>query len=270
MTQELANKVAIVTGGSRGIGRGVAARLGRAGAAVVISARGAEALQAAVDELRRDGIEAAGLPADLGANADCERLVAFAAERYGGVDILVNNAGIGSFGSAEQVAEERWREVMAINVDGVLFMSKHAIPKMRARGGGAIVNIASVHSFATIGERIGYVTSKTAVLGLTRGMALNHGKDGIRVNAVCPGPILTPLLRKSWAGMFPDRDADEVLAEQGRRLPLGRLGRPEDIAEAVLFLSSPRSAWITGTDLKVDGGLLSMLALMPPPSTPAS
>ena len=148
-------------------------------------------------------------------------------------------------------------------------MSKHVIPWMRSRDGGAIVNIASVHSFATLGERIAYVTSKTAILGLTRGMALNHGKDGIRVNAVCPGPILTPLLRKSWAAMFPDRDADEVLAEQGRKLPLGRLGRPEDVAEAVAFLAGPRSAWITGADLKVDGGLLSMLALTPPPTMPA-
>ncbi|HMU52354.1 MAG TPA: glucose 1-dehydrogenase [Geminicoccaceae bacterium] len=270
MMRELEGKVAIVTGGSRGIGRAVAARLAGAGAAVVVSARGAEALAAEVDAMRRDGAEVAGLAADVGGNAACERLVAFAAERYGGVDILVNNAGMGGFGSAERVEEERWREVLAVNLDGVLFMSKHAIPRMRQRGGGSIVNIGSVHSFATIGERIGYVTTKTAVLGLTRGMALNHGKDGIRVNAVCPGPILTPLLRKSWGLMFPERDADEVLAEQGSKLPLGRLGRPEDIAEAVLFLAGPRSAWITGTDLKVDGGLLSMLALMPPPPMPAS
>ncbi len=270
MSRELDGKVAIVTGGSRGIGRAVAACLGKAGAAVVVSARGAEELERVVDELRREGAEAAACAADVGDNAACERLVAFAAERYGGVDILVNNAGIGSFGSAEHVSEERWREILAINLDGVMFMSKHAIPRMRARGGGAIVNIGSVHSFATLGERIGYVTTKTAVLGLTRGMALNHGKDGIRVNAVCPGPILTPLLRKSWGLMFPERDADEVLAEQGGKLPLGRLGRPEDIAEAVLFLAGPRSAWITGTDLKVDGGLLSMLALIPPPAMPAS
>ena len=270
MTSELDGKIAIVTGGSRGIGRAVVACLGRAGASVVVSARGAEELEHVVDELRRDGIEAAACAADVGDNAACERLVAFAADRYGGVDILVNNAGIGSFGSAEHVSEERWREILAINLDGVMFMSKHAIPRMRARGGGAIVNIGSVHSFATLGERIGYVTTKTAVLGLTRGMALNHGKDGIRVNAVCPGPILTPLLRKSWGLMFPERDADEVLAEQGGKLPLGRLGRPEDIAEAVLFLAGPRSAWITGTDLKVDGGLLSMLALIPPPAMPAS
>lgn len=270
MTRELDGKVAIVTGGSRGIGRAVAARLGQAGAAVVISARGADELERVAAALRSEGIEAAACAADLGDSAACGRLVGFTAERYGGVDILVNNAGIGSFGSAEQVSEERWREVMAINLDGVLFMSKHAIPRMRRRGGGAIVNVASVHSFATLGERIGYVTSKTAVLGMTRGMALNHGKDGIRVNAVCPGPILTPLLRKSWGLMFPERDADEVLAEQGGKLPLGRLGRPEDIAEAVLFLAGPRSAWITGTDLKVDGGLLSMLALIPPPPMPAS
>jgi NAD(P)-dependent dehydrogenase (short-subunit alcohol dehydrogenase family) len=99
-------------------------------------------------------------------------------------------------------------------------------------------------------------------------MALNHGQDGIRVNAVCPGPILTPLLRKSWAAMFPDGDADEILAEQGRKLPLGRLGQPEDVAEAVAFLVGPSARWITGADLKVDGGLLTMLALTPPPVLP--
>jgi NAD(P)-dependent dehydrogenase (short-subunit alcohol dehydrogenase family) len=146
----------------------------------------------------------------------------------------------------------------------VFLAAKYAIPAMRQRGGGAIVNIASVHSFATIGPRISYVTSKTALLGMTRGMALNHAADGIRVNAVCPGPIETPMLRDSWARMFPGKPIDAVLATQGTKLPLGRLGRPEDIAEAVAFLASERAAFITGADLKVDGGLLALLALTPP------
>ena len=154
---------------------------------------------------------------------------------------------------------------MAINLDAVMLGAKHGIPEMKKRGGGAIVVVASVHSFATLGERLAYVTTKTALLGMTRGMALNHGPDGIRVNAVCPGPIDTPLLRKSWETMFPDRDGDSVLTEQAGRLPLGRLGQPDDIAEAIAFLAGPRSAWITGADLKVDGGLLAMLAMTPPP-----
>ena len=213
-------------------------------------------MDSAVERLRAKGLEVDGRPADVASGEAMAGLVAFTVERFGGLDILVNNAGVGTFGSVVATSEEDWRAAMGINLDGVFNASKHAIPRMRERGGGAIVNIASVHSFATLGERIAYVTSKTALLGMTRGMALNHAAEGIRVNVVCPGPIDTPMLRRSWETMFPDADGAAVLAEQGKKLPLGRLGRPEDIAEAVAFLVGPRSAWITGIDIKVDGGLL--------------
>jgi NAD(P)-dependent dehydrogenase (short-subunit alcohol dehydrogenase family) len=264
---EFAGKVALVTGGATGIGKATALRLASGGAQVVICGRRAEAVQATVAEALSAGLELAGRPADVTVGADMAGLVGFTVERFGGLDILVNNAGVGTFGSVVDMAEADWRAAMAINLDGVFLASKHAIPAMRRRGGGAIVNVASVHSFATIGPRIAYVTSKTALLGMTRGMALNHAADGIRVNAVCPGPIETPMLRDSWARMFPGRSADETLAAQGRKLPLGRIGRPEDIAEAIAFLASARAAFITGTDLKVDGGLLALLALTPPEIT---
>jgi NAD(P)-dependent dehydrogenase (short-subunit alcohol dehydrogenase family) len=264
---EFAGKVGLVTGGATGIGKATAFRLARGGAQVVVCGRRAEVVEAAVAEGTEAGLELAGRQADVTVGAEMERLVAFTVERWGGLDILVNNAGVGTFGSVVEMSEEDWRASMAINLDGVFLAAKHAIPEMRRRGGGAIVNVASVHSFATIGPRISYVTSKTALLGMTRGMALNHAADGIRVNAVCPGPIETPMLRDSWARMFPGRSPDEVLAAQGRKLPLGRLGRPEDIAEAIAFLASERAAFITGADLKVDGGLLALLALTPPEIT---
>ncbi len=267
---ELAGKVALVTGGATGIGLATVALLAEQGASVVLCARTATTVEATVEHLRAKGLEVDGRPADVASGEAMAGLVAFTVERFGGLDILVNNAGVGTFGSVVATSEEDWRAAMGINLDGVFHASKHAIPRMRERGGGAIVNIASVHSFATLGERIAYVTSKTALLGMTRGMALNHAAEGIRVNVVCPGPIDTPMLRRSWETMFPDADGAAVLAEQGKKLPLGRLGRPEDIAEAVAFLVGPRSAWITGIDIKVDGGLLAMLALTPPTAPPGS
>lgn len=266
-TGEFAGKVAIVTGATRGIGKAAAWRLARDGASVAICARDPGAVKETVAEAKAAGLAIDGLPLDLARTESAAEMNDFAVQRFGGLDILVANAGIGTFGSAVDVSEEAWRQVMAINLDAVMFGVKHAVPEMKKRGCGSIVLIASVHSFATLGERIAYVTSKTALLGMTRGMALNHGRDGIRVNAVCPGPIDTPLLRMSWDTMFPEQGGAAMLAAQAEKLPAGRLGKPEDIAEAIAFFAGPRSAWITGTDLKVDGGLLAQLAMIPPPAS---
>jgi NAD(P)-dependent dehydrogenase (short-subunit alcohol dehydrogenase family) len=261
---EFAGKVAVVTAGTTGIGKGCALRLAEGGACVVVSSRSEANVEAAVAEARGRGLEVDGMAADAGRSADVQGLIAFTIRRFGGVDILVNNAGIGTFGSVVDMAEDDWHAALATNLDSVFFASKYAIPAMKARAGGAIVNISSVHGLATMGPRIAYTTTKTAILGMTRAMALNHAADGILVNAVCPGPTETPMLHRSWTTMFLDTPSSKTLAAQGKKLPLGRIGQPADIAEAVAFLASDRAAFITGTHLPVDGGLLAMLALTPP------
>lgn len=265
--QDFAGKVAVVTAGTTGIGKGCALRFAEGGARVVVCSRSEANVETAVAEARERGLELEGLTADAGRSADVQELVAFTIRRFGGVDILVNNAGIGTFGTVVEMSEDDWHAALATNLDSVFLASKYAIPAMKERGGGAIVNISSVHGLATLGPRIAYTTTKTAILGMTRAMALNHAADGIRVNAVCPGPTETPMLHSSWATMFPGKPSSETLAAQGRKLPIGRIGQPADVAEAVAFLASDRAAFITGTHLPVDGGLLAMLSMTPPEIT---
>ncbi len=235
----LAGKVAIVTGAAAGIGEAIAARLAAAGATVF-----AADIDPAVAHRPN------GVVADVSVDADMRRLMAHVA---GGLDILVNNAGIGCRGTAETLSEAEWSRTIDVNLKGMFLAVKHAIPYLRARR-GCIVNVASIHAYLTRGERVAYVASKAGVVGMTRAMALNHGRDGIRVNSVSPGPIETPELRESWGRAFPDRTVDDTLAELGAALPSGRIGRVEDVAELVAFLAGPRAGFVNGTDILIDGG----------------
>ncbi len=261
---EFSGKVAIVTGGALGIGRAAAQRLAQDDASVVICSDRRDQVEQAADELRSGELEVQVLRADVTSSVDMERLVSFAAYAYGGVDVLVNSAGVQRYGTVVETEEEVWDEVLDVNLKGIYLASKHAIPQMRERGGGAIVNLSSVQAFASQKGVAAYTASKGAINALTRAMALDHAQENIRVNAVCPASVDTPMLR--WAAdLFKgDKSVGETVEDWGRMHPLGRVARPEEVAEVIAFLASPRASFVTGGDYKVDGGMLAALGVRLP------
>jgi NAD(P)-dependent dehydrogenase (short-subunit alcohol dehydrogenase family) len=258
---DFTGKVAIVVGGATGIGRAAARRLAAGGARVAIGDVSGE-LEVTVADLRAEGLEVAGRRADATSAADVEGLVAFTKEIYGGVDILVNSAGIQAYGTAPDTDEATWDRTLAINLKGQFLAAKFAIPLMRARGGGAIVNVSSVQGLAAQRSVVAYAASKGGVLAMTRAMAVDHAAEGIRVNAVCPGSVDTPMLRAAAEAFKGSKDAGEVVAEWGRTHPLGRVGLPEEVAELIAFLASDRAAFVTGAEYKIDGGLTAGLSVV--------
>jgi NAD(P)-dependent dehydrogenase (short-subunit alcohol dehydrogenase family) len=262
--REFASKVAIVAGGSLGIGRAAARRLATGGASVVICGRRDDAVKATVAEFQHVGLTVAGIPADISKSADAEKVVAFAVEHFGGVDILVNSAGIQRYGTVVDTDEATWDEVFDTNVKGMYLMAHCAIPEMQKRGGGVIVNVSSVQAFASQKSVAAYTATKGAINALTRAMSLDHADEHIRVVAVCPGSIDTPMLRYAadiWKG---DQTSDDMVEAWGKMHPLGRVGTPEDVAELIAFLASDRASFITGGEYKIDGGLLSAIAVVLP------
>ena len=243
----LDDKVALVTGAAKGIGAGIAKRFAEAGAAVVlfdIDGSGAKSLAARLGR-------AVAVEGDVANEDHVKRAVATAAAAFGRLDVLVNNAGIEVAGLIPDYSEQQWDRQMGVNLKGAFLFAKHAILQMRGRG-GAIVNISSVHAFVSYPGNAAYDASKAGLNALTRALALDHGKDGIRVNAICPGYIDTPMMEE-WLATVPDRDQTmrDVLAVH----PLGRIGTPRDIADAALFLASDAASFITGTCLVVDGAM---------------
>jgi len=258
--REFEGRVAIVTGGAAGIGLATVERLAAGGAAVVIGDVG-EGLAQKESELREAGLQVRARRADVRSSADLEGLATFAADLYGGVDILVCSAGIQRYGTAVDTPEETWDEVLGVNLKGQFLAAKHTIPLMRRRGGGAIVNVASVQGLATQPKVAAYTASKGGVLALTRAMAIDHAPDHIRVNAVCPGSVDTPMLR--WAAdLFRgDLSPESQVAEWGRMHPLGRVAKPEEVAEVIAFLASDRASFVSGAQFVIDGGLLARLSV---------
>jgi NAD(P)-dependent dehydrogenase (short-subunit alcohol dehydrogenase family) len=247
----LEGKVAIVTGGGaagEGIGNGRAAAilLAKAGARVIVVDRAGDLAKRTVDMIHEVGGEAVAHEADVTRSADCQAVVDLALTRFGRLDLLDNNVGIGSRGSVVDESEETWRRVMQVNVDSMFLMSKHAIPAMRRAGGGAIVNVSSISALRPRGLTT-YSVSKGAVIALSRAMAVDHGRDGIRVNCVAPGPVYTPMV---YAHGMPEpvrarrRDASALRVE----------GTGWDIGHAVRFLLSDYARYISGHVLVVDGG----------------
>lgn len=253
-------RTAVVTGAAAGIGGGVADLLVGLGATVVGIDRDAAALDAAVRRHAGGPGRLVPLAADVsdpGALDDAARRVR---ADVGTPCAVVCAAGVQRYGAVDETDPATYDEVMAVNVGGAFHTCRAMIPLVRENGGGAVVLVSSAQAYATQTGVAAYTASKTALLGLARAMAVDHAADGIRVNSVSPGSIDTPMLR--WAaGLFAgDRDADDVVAEWGRAHPLGRVGTPREVAEVVEFLLSDRAAFVTGADVKVDGGLSSRLA----------
>jgi NAD(P)-dependent dehydrogenase (short-subunit alcohol dehydrogenase family) len=253
-------KVAIVVG-ALGIGFATARKLVQESASVVVCSDQEDQVEQTVARLREEGLEVKGLKADATSSADMERLVDFTVETYGGVDILISSAGIQRYGTVVDTEEEVWDEVLSVNLKGMYLASKHAIPRMRERGGGSIVNVSSVQAFASQKGVAAYTASKGGINALTHAMAVDHAEENIRVNAVCPGSVDTPMLR--WAAdLFKgEKSAEETVEDFGKMHPLGRVAKTEEVAEVIVFLASDKASFVTGGEYKVDGGLLSALGV---------
>ena len=247
----LTGKAALVTGGASGIGRAIAQLFAQQGAAVAIADVNATDGQALAGAIVESGAQAMFVKADVTRTEDARHAVQAAIARFGRLDILVNNAGTIRRATVVETSEEEWDLVMAVNVRSAFLFAKHALPMMAAAGGGVVINIAS--GWGLVGGRraAAYCASKGAIVQLTRAMALDHAGDHIRVNCICPGDTDTPMLRREAEEL--GEPAADFLADAARR-PLGRIGKPEDVAHAALYLASDASSFVTGTTLVVDGG----------------
>ncbi|MDQ4126809.1 MAG: glucose 1-dehydrogenase [Actinomycetota bacterium] len=260
---DLAGKVAIVTG-ALGIALAAARKLAEDGASVVVCSDREDQVKEAMTALREENLEVRGLRANVTSSVDARGLVDFAVESYGGVDILVNAAGVQRYGTVVDTDEGVWDEVLNVNLKGIYLVSKHAIPEMSKRGGGSIVNVSSVQAFASQKGVAAYTASKGGVNALTRAMALDHAHENIRVNAVCPASVDTPMLRWSADLFKGEKTLEETLEGFGKMHPLGRVARAEEVAGVISFLAGPEASFVTGGEYKVDGGMLAALGVQLP------
>ncbi|MCC6616913.1 MAG: glucose 1-dehydrogenase [Anaerolineae bacterium] len=251
----LYDRVALITGGNSGIGQATALRFAREGALVMIAARDRSKADNTIDEIRSDGGEARFIMCDVRSPDDCNRAVQATIEIFGGLDILFNNAGLVPYGTILETDTSTWLDTFAVNVHGTYFMSRAALPHMIDEGKGVIVNNASDWGVVGAQGAAAYAATKGAIVQLTRSMALDHGRQGIRVNAVCPGDTFVNRWRTNERGAaMTDVEFATYLAELGEEFPLGRVGLVDEIARGVLFLASDDSSYMTGQLLIVDGG----------------
>jgi NAD(P)-dependent dehydrogenase (short-subunit alcohol dehydrogenase family) len=250
MTAQFAGKVVLVTGGGTGIGRAVAQAFARQGASVVVAGRSEGTLNETVKQIEFDGGRATAVGTDVSRSTDLDSLMAATVDAYGRLDIAVNSAGVlTAMGPVGDIDEEQWTALLAINLTGVLLSMKHEIGQMRRNGGGVIINVASsLGAHMRLAGLGGYVATKAAISALTRNAALDHIGEGIRINAISPGPVDTPM------SYGPGESRAERDARLQVQLPAGRVGSLDEVAAAALFLASPQADFIVGSDLRLDGG----------------
>lgn len=269
---EHAGRVALVTGGSSGIGAAAAGLLAAEGAAVGVLSFDGPGVDRVVAEIRDAGGRAMGLVGDV-TDADFVRAaVDSVVDAFGQLDTLVTAAGIQRYGTVADTSDEVWDEVLAVNVKGVFLAARAALPILRRSGRGSVVIVSSVQAVVTQTAVAAYTASKGALLSLTRAMAVDEAPHGVRVNVVLPGSVDTPMLRAS-AATFSDGSPEGIeatLAQWGSAHPLGRIARPSEVAEVIAFLASDRASFVTGADVRVDGGLISVIAAALPAAGPAT
>jgi NAD(P)-dependent dehydrogenase (short-subunit alcohol dehydrogenase family) len=261
----LEGKVALVTGAGSGLGLATALALAGEGARVACADLDAEGAERAAAGAKASGRPALGVEVDVTDPASLARAVDLTRDAFGGIDVLHANAGVHGEGTAMETTVEHWDRVLAVNLTGVWLSIRAVLPAMVERGGGAIVTTASVAALAGVPGIAAYSAAKGGVVALTRQVAIDYADQGIRANAICPGTVPTPLVEEAYleraAG---DRERVEALLERrGKDHPLGRLGRPEDVAGLAVFLACDESAWITGAVYPVDGGITAAMASRP-------
>jgi NAD(P)-dependent dehydrogenase (short-subunit alcohol dehydrogenase family) len=242
---KLRDRIALVTGAASGIGAATARRFAREGATVAINDAKPEGLDAVAGEIRAAGAKALVLPGDVTKKADCERIVQDVTRTFGRLDILINNAGINRDAMAAKMTEEQWDAVLSVNLKGTFLFAQAALPGMRERAWGRVVNTSSIGSLGNIGQA-NYAASKAGVIGLTKTLALEYAKYGVTVNAIAPGPVMTAML----AGV-PEGIRERIIAQ----VPVGRIASPDEIAGVHVFLASDDAAFITGQVIFADGGM---------------
>ena len=248
---DLTDKIALVTGAGSGIGAAIAEAFAAAGARVFVTDRDEPTARATCDRIRQNGRAAAALTLDVRDEVQCTQCARDVLDQAERLDILVNNAGVGHVGTLVQTDGADLDRVMAVNVRGVFNVTKAFLPSMLARRSGNIINMASVGGVVGIRDRLAYCTSKFAVVGLTKSMALDHALDGVRINCICPGRVETPWVA---ARLREYPDPEKARREMTATQAVGRMGRPEEVAAAAVYLASDESSFITGTAFMIDGG----------------
>jgi NAD(P)-dependent dehydrogenase (short-subunit alcohol dehydrogenase family) len=261
---EFDGKAAMVTGGATGIGFATARLLAQRGARVVILGHDADAVFAAADALRGGGLLATGVVADVSSEDAMRHAFSVVEAEMGFLSILVCNAAIQPYGTVDTTDEATWDRVLSTNLKGAYLAGRFAVPMMRESGGGAIVLVSSVQGIATQQRVAAYTASKGGLHALARAMAIDHAHEGIRVNSVSPGCIDAPMTRFSARMNAPTEKVEDLIASWGKAQPLGRVGRPEEVAELIGFLASDRASFCTGAEYRVDGGLLAKLGVALP------